>query len=349
MSKLIELLNKTVVFFENKKAQNPRLEAEKLFSKALNIDRIMLYANFDRILTDEEISKIRHVMKEKDTTKENTLKEFLDSSIVYLKKYNVYEASLIAELVFSKVLKIDRMMLFISYEKKINEEEKNRIREYLKKIALENMPYQYVFNEQNFYGRDFFIDKGVLIPRHDTEVLVEKVLEISKQDSLVLDIGTGSGVIAITIAKELPKSKVLAIDISDKALEISKKNTEFLNAKNVKIVKSNLFENIEFKEFDIIVSNPPYISNKEVEEVGLNTYIHEPHEALFANSDGLYFYYEISKNAKEYLKNGGYLAFEIGYKQKKAVNDILTEFGYVDIKNYTDLNGLDRVVIARKG
>lgn len=165
----------------------------------------------------------------------------------------------------------------------------------------------------------------------------------------ILDIGTGSGVIAITIGLELKDTKILAVDISDKAIEIANKNKKILEAKNVKIIKSDLFENINFNEFDIIVSNPPYISNDEINEMSIDTIEYEPYEALFAQNDGLYFYYEISKRAINYLKKGGYLAFEIGYKQKNAIIKILEELKYIDIVSYKDLNNHDRVIIARKG
>lgn len=349
MEKLIDLLNKTVKFFEKKKYDKPRLEAEKIFSRALNLDRLMLYANYDRVLNDEEKEKIRNFLQNnKNENIENNLKNFLDSSIIYLTKNNISEARIISEMLFSKILNINQMMLFLEYSRKLNDEEINKIRNCLKKIAVDKIPYQYIVNEQNFYGRNFFVDRGVLIPRYDTENLVEKVIEVSKKADKILDIGTGSGVIAITLAKEIEDSKILAIDISDSALEIAKKNIEIHNVKNVKLVKSDLFQNVNYNKFDIIVSNPPYISNDEIVEMGLDTYIHEPHEALFAESNGLYFYYEIAKKSMDYLVDGGYLAFEIGYKQKNAINKILDEFGYKEIKNYKDLNGLDRVVIARK-
>lgn len=350
MEKLIDLLNKTVKFLEKKNCDKPRLEAEKIFSRALNLDRLMLYANYDRVLDDNEKEKIKNLaINGSNENFDNTLKSFLESSIKYLNKNNIKEARIIAELIFSKVLNIKQMMLFLEYTRKLEEKEIDKIRKYLKKIAIDKIPYQYLVKEQNFYGRNFFVDRGVLIPRYDTENLVEKVIEISKKGDKILDIGTGSGAIAITLAKEIEDSKILAVDISDIAIEIANKNRKLLDAKNVKIIKSNLFQAVNYTMFDIIVSNPPYISNDEIVEMGLDTYIHEPHEALFAESNGLYFYYTISKEAKDYLIDGGYLAFEIGHRQKRAVTKILQEFNYCDIKSYKDLNGLDRVIIARKG
>ena len=347
MSTLIELLKKTTEYFKKKSHENPRVSAEKLFSKALNMDRIMLYANFDVKLTKEQIYNIKSQLDIKEDENNETLKYLLYSSIEYLIRHNVSEARLIAELIFSKVLKISHMTLFMKYDIKINNEDKNKIRQYLIRIAIDKIPYQYIFNEQNFYGRNFYVDKSVLIPRYDTEVLVEKVLNIAKNDDIILDIGTGSGAIALTLALELPNSKILAVDISENAVEIAKRNKKILNVKNSKIIKSDLFSNVTYDKFDIIVSNPPYISNDEIEYVSTDTILHEPIEALFANNNGLYFYYEIARSAKNFLKNGGYLAFEIGFKQKNAVNEILKKFSYVDIENYKDVNGNDRVVIAR--
>lgn len=349
METLIELLKKTEEYFKKKQINNPRLEAEKLFSKSLNMDRIMLYANFNKIITEEEKNIIKKSLNENDKISDNNIKSFLDKSIEYLKKNNINEASLISELIFSNELKVDRMMLFMEYNKELKGGIKSKISNNLKKIAIDKLPYQYIVNKQNFYGRDFYVDKGVLIPRYDTEILVDEALKRIKNDELVLDIGTGSGVIGITIALEKEKTKVLAVDISDKAIEVANINKNNLLCNNIKIVKSNLFENIDFKSFDFIISNPPYISNGEIEEMSLDTYIHEPHEALFAKADGLYYYYEISKQAVNYLKENGYIAFEIGYKQKEAVVDILKEFGYVEIEVIKDFNNKDRVVIAKKG
>ncbi len=347
MQTLIDFLKKTQEFFSKKGIKNARVEAEKIFSKALDMDRIMLYANYDRHLSLQEIESIKKELKNTDKNLSNTIKDLLESSIKYLKKHSIDEATLIAELIFSNVLNVDRMLLFMQYNKEIKEEKKEKIREYLKKIAIDKLPYQYLINCQSFYGRDFYVDKRVLIPRYDTECLVENVLKKIDDNALVLDIGTGSGAIAITLSLEKPKVKVLGIDISKKAIDIANKNKKILGATNVKFIESDLFSNIEFKNFDVIVSNPPYISNDEIKLVGDSTYIHEPHLALFAQSNGLYFYYEISKKAREFLSDGGILAFEIGYKQKEQVIKILKDFSYENIEVFKDLNGNDRVVICR--
>lgn len=344
--RLIDLLNKLVIFYEKQNMANPRIEAEKVFAKALNISRIDLYANFDRILTDEEKQNIKNITKA-NKEEEQDLKNILNASIVYLQKHNIKEARLIAELIFSKVLKIDRMMLFMNYSIKISDEDKEKIRKYIQKIGKDKFPYQYLFNEQEFYGRTFYVDNSVLIPRIDTESLVEVAIKYSKDAKYILDIGTGSGAIALTLAQELENSKVLAVDISNKAIEVAKKNAENMSVKNVKIIHSDLFSNVTFKEFDLIISNPPYIATDEVKEMSEDT-VYEPDEALYADLEGLYYYIEISKQAKDYLKSGAYLMFEIGHNQKNAVMNILKEFGYVEIQSFKDLASKDRIVIARK-
>ena len=276
----------------------------------------------------------------------------LDKSVSFLEKNKIPEARLKAEIIFSNVLGIERMMLFTKYRDEIDEEKKNKIREYIHKIGKEKFPIQYLLNEQEFYGRSFYVDKGVLIPRLDTEVLVEKALNILNKESIeepkVLDIGVGSGVIGITIALEVPTSKVMGVDISEKALEISSKNKKILKAGNIKFIKSDLFENIEYKKFNMIVSNPPYISSDETDVMSEDALLHEPSEALFAGSEGLYFYNSISKKAMEYLDENGYLLFEIGYKQGEIVAKMMETYGFKNVEIIKDLAGNDRVVVGQK-
>ena len=341
------------------------------------MERIMLYAEFERILSEDELKRIREklnnvVNKDREISdnsdfenivkSEKQLKLLLDKSILYLEKNNIDESRLIAEIVFSHVLNVDRMMLFTKYKNEIEDEKIEKIRYFIQKIGREKFPVQYLLNEQEFYGRKFYVDKGVLIPRQDTEVLVEKMIEILKNNILknknfgknskihpkILDIGVGSGIIGITVALEVEDSYVLGVDISEKALETAEKNKQFLNVSNIKFLKSDLFENIEYRQFDMIVSNPPYISLNEVGIMSDDALLHEPSEALFAENDGLYFYYEICQKASDYLTDFGYLLFEIGYKQGKNVAEIMTNSGFKNVEVIKDLAGLDRVVIGQK-
>ena len=372
MNNLLDILNKSVNYLEKQKVKNARLTAESIIAEIMKMERIMLYAEFERILSEDELKKIRgklnevvNKLKEKkisgDNNFENTVKSekqlklLLDKSIQYLEKNDIEESKLIAEIVFSHILNIDRMMLFTKYRDDIEDEKIEKIRYFIQKIGREKFPVQYLLNEQEFYKRKFYVDKGVLIPRQDTEILVEKMIDILKTKisknqvhPKILDIGVGSGIIGITAALEVESSYVLGVDISEKALETAQKNKEILKVSNIKFLKSDLFENVEFKQFDMIVSNPPYISLNEVGIMSDDTLLHEPSEALFAENDGLYFYYEICQKAFDYLADFGYLLFEIGYKQGKNVSEIMKNFGFKNIDVIQDLAGLDRVVIGQK-
>ncbi|VTX79031.1 Release factor glutamine methyltransferase [uncultured Leptotrichia sp.] len=372
MNNLLDILNKSVNYLEKKNIKNARLTAESIIAEIMKMERIMLYAEFERVLSENELKKIREklneiVNKSKEKKKsdnndfENTVKSekqlklLLDKSVQYLEKNDIQEGKLIAEIVFSHVLNIDRMMLFTKYRDDVEDEEIEKIRYFIQKIGREKFPVQYLLNEQEFYGRKFYVNKGVLIPRQDTEILVEKMIDTLKDKVLkneihpkILDIGVGSGIIGITAALEIESSYVLGVDISDKALETAQKNKEILKVSNIKFLKSDLFENVEFREFDMIVSNPPYISLNEVGIMSDDTLLHEPSEALFAENDGLYFYYEICQKASDYLADFGYLLFEIGYKQGKNVAKIMASSGFKNIEVVKDLAGLDRVVIGQK-
>ena len=377
MNNLLDILNKSVNYLEKKNIKNARLTAESIISEVMEMERIMLYAEFERILSEDELKKIREKLNdvinndkkisdnndfENMEKSEKQLKLLLDKSILYLEKNSIDESKLIAEIIFSHVLNVDRMMLFTKYRDEIEDEKIEKIRYFIQKIGREKFPVQYLLNEQEFYGRKFYVDKGVLIPRQDTEVLVEKMIEILKNNILknknleknskihpkILDIGVGSGIIGITAALEIKDSYVLGVDISEKALETAEKNKELLKVPNIKFLKSNLFENVEFKQFDMIVSNPPYISLNEAGIMSDDTLLHEPSEALFAENDGLYFYYEICQKALDYLADFGYLLFEIGYKQGKNVAKIMTSSGFKNVEVIEDLAGLDRVVVGQK-
>lgn len=355
MEDLLSILNKSIKYFEKKGIKNSRVEAEKIIAHSLNIDRISIYTNFGKILTDEEKriikDKLINFNEQNDSlVLKESIRDYFEKTKNYLDKKNISESNIITNIIFSKILNVDMNMIFTKYSEIMSLENKEKIRNILKKIVEKKIPIQYIFNEQIFYGHCFYVDKNVLIPRLDTEIVVEKALELisNLEKPLVLDIGTGSGAIAITIALENKNARVLGSDISNNALNIAKKNSEYLEAMNVKFIRSDLFENIDFKHFDLIVSNPPYISTDEVSYMGENVLLHEPEEALFAENEGLYFYYEISKNAMNYLKDGAYLLFEIGFKQAEKVSKILESFGYEDINVGKDLSNNFRYVYGRK-
>lgn len=225
--------------------------------------------------------------------------------------------------------------------------------EYLKKYVTENIeeaierykngePVQYIIGDVNFYGNTIKVNKDVLIPRYETEELVEKTIKKIKnkfnKKIYVLDLCTGSGCIAITIKKEI-NSNVTATDISSDALEVAKENVN-LNNVDVKLINSDLFNNIDGK-FDCIISNPPYISyDEEIDEIVKNN---EPNIALYAPNNGLYFYEEILKNIKKYLNDEFIIAFEIGYKQGEFLVELANRYlNNVTISVEKDLQGRDR-------
>ena len=197
-------------------------------------------------------------------------------------------------------------------------------------------------------GLDFTVNKDVLIPRPDTEILVEYVIAFIKQrgeNVNILDIGTGSGAIGLSIASQFNQSQVTLVDISHEALEVAKENAKRLNIANAQFVLSDCFESISDK-YHIIVSNPPYIPAKDIEDLQIEVSTYEPRGALDGGIDGLDFYRRIATEAKEYLLKGSLLAFEIGYNQGNAVIEILKENDYKHVKKLKDLGGNDRIVVG---
>ena len=211
-------------------------------------------------------------------------------------------------------------------------------------LLLKKYPIQYLIGYVNFYGYNINVNENVLIPRPETEFLVDKVIKYSKKifnnKIDILDIGTGSGAIGIVLSKEID-SNVTCTDISKSALEVAKENAR-INKANINLLESDIFGIIKGK-FDIIVSNPPYIS--EDEEIEDSVRLYEPHKALYASEDGLYFYKRILKEAKSYLKEKFIIAFEIGFNQGKKVEEIAKKyFSESNIIIEKDLSGKDRYV-----
>ncbi|EHR35613.1 peptide chain release factor N(5)-glutamine methyltransferase [Helcococcus kunzii] len=206
------------------------------------------------------------------------------------------------------------------------------------------MPLQYAIGEWNFYGRDFIVNENVLIPRPETELIVEEILKENLCDKKILDIGTGSGAIAISLDLETKEdTEVFASDISKNALLVAKENADKFNA-NVEFINSDLFENIEGK-FDIIVSNPPYLSEEEYDAVDEVLYF-EPKNALIGGEKGYEIYEEIISQSTKYLNENGKIFLEIGYKQAEIVSSLLLKNGYNKIKVKQDYNSLDRIVVG---
>ena len=375
MDKLQDILKFTIGYLEKRGVEKARLEGEKIISHVLGLDRILIYANFEMELKEEDKISIRTILKEisqrkipfdkyleektsknykelmdekKSFLEEN--KDLLKKSIEYMQSKGIKEAKLDTELIFSEVLNYDRMMLSLSFTREITEAEKEKIREMLKKRAVDKLPVQYILGYEEFYGRRFEVNKAVLIPRPETERLVEERIKrlTETNGKYVLDIGAGSGAIGVSIAKELPNTKVLACDLSEDALEVAKLNAEKLEATNIKFIKSDVFSEIKYKEFDLIVSNPPYIPQEEYENLQVEVKLHEPQMALTDTKDGYYFYKKISREAPNYLKSGGILAFEVGYNQSEEIKLFMEKQGFKNVVVIKDYEGIDRMVIGVK-
>ncbi len=211
---------------------------------------------------------------------------------------------------------------------------------------VSHIPVQHIIGKTEFMGLTFKVNENVLVPRFDTEILVDEVVKyVGDEFYKVLDMCTGSGCIAITISDMCDNATVVASDISKDAIEIAKENNQ-LNCTDVTFVESDLFKSVE-GTFDVIVSNPPYIKSDEIENLQEEVKLHDPRLALDGGESGLDFYRKIIKQAKDYLKTNGMIFFEIGFDQAEEVSNILKENGYHDIVVKKDLSGLDRVVIAK--
>lgn len=275
------------------------------------------------------------------------VKRVLEEAVKILKDNNIDEAIIKAKIVLCMVLKIEKEYIIINDSKEMAKEDEEKYFQYINKLK-NGIPLQYITNNQEFMKLNFFVDENVLIPRADTEILVEEVISLANDDkNKILDVCTGSGAIAVSLAKYIKNSNVMALDISKEALKIAEKNS-FNNNVNIKLIESDLFNNLEENDFDIIVSNPPYIRENVINELSIEVK-HEPKIALDGGKDGLDFYRKLSSESYKYLKEDGYLCLEIGYDQKNEVIEILkNEKKYKNIYSKKDLFGNDRIIIAQK-
>ena len=233
-------------------------------------------------------------------------------------------------------------------QQEVTEEERQFVEDNYRKLA-NHIPAQYIIGHAEFFGMQLKVDERVLIPRPETEELVELILAENPEENLkVLDIGTGSGAIALALAKNRPDWTITASDISQAALDLARENAEFQNF-NIFFKKSDCFSEISSK-YDIIVSNPPYISRRDESEVGLNVLHSEPHLALFADEDGLVIYRRIAEEVKNYLGDGGKIYLEIGYKQGQSVPALFKEnLPDKRVRILKDQFGQDRMVVVDDG
>lgn len=274
-----------------------------------------------------------------------TIKQAITKGMIMLKSNNVESPKLKARLLLQYVL--DKPNIIVYDNKEIDKQQQWQYFVNIEKLT-KGVPLQHITHRQEFMKMDFFVDENVLIPRPDTEILVEEVIKIAQKynSPRILDLCTGSGAIAISLKKFVPNADITAVDISEKALEIAQKNAKKLETK-INFLKSDLFDKLDNKKFDIIVSNPPYIRKDEIKKLSEEVQ-KEPKIALDGGEDGLDFYRIITEQAINYLKTGSFLCFEIGYNQKNDVIKIIEdEQNYKNTYCKKDLYGNDRIIITQ--
>lgn len=278
-----------------------------------------------------------------------TIRETIRKGMIILKNNNITEPNIKARLIMQYVLNKPREYLMVYDTQNVMLRQEVNYFKAIKKLC-QGLPLQHITHRQEFMKMTFYVDENVLIPRQDTEILVEEVIKIAKKINAkkFLDLCTGSGAIAVSIAKYIEQSEITAVDISGKALNVAK-----LNAKNnevddkITFVESDLFSNLKKEKYDMIVSNPPYIKTDIIKKLDKEVQ-KEPYIALDGGYDGLDFYRKIINEADEYLKFHGYLCLEIGYNQKEEVEELIRkQEKYTDTYCKKDLCDNDRIIIAK--
>lgn len=252
-----------------------------------------------------------------------------------------------AKQIIKHITGLSATQILTQYNNKLSLFQENNLTALLRQREI-RYPLQYIFGEWDFYGRPFYVGPGVLVPRADTETLIEAVLENLKEKETpeILDLCAGSGCIGITLAKEKENSKVLMVEKFDEAIRYAKRNIERNSAFNAEVEKGDIFESaFSDRKYDIIVSNPPYIPQTEMDEISPETKF-EPETALLAEDEGMQFYKAITENYKNSLKENGVIAFEVGINQSERVAELLKAQGFKNVTVKKDLNSIDRVVFA---
>jgi release factor glutamine methyltransferase len=277
-----------------------------------------------------------------------TVLEVLQATSAYLKKHNVENSRLNAEHLMAHALDRKRIELYLDFERELTETELEPLRKLVKRRSA-GEPLQHLLGNVEFCGLTFLCDKRAMVPRPETEQLVELVeSRLENRESRIVDVGTGSGVIAISLAAKLPEVKILAVDVSDDALALAQENAAMLNLKDrVDFLKSRLLENVE-GAFDLIVANLPYISIHDRHTLSREV-LHDPEVALFAGIRGDELVSELIDQASTRLQAGGLLALEIGLGQSEALLSALAEKNYRDICSKNDYNAVTRFIFARYG
>jgi release factor glutamine methyltransferase len=279
-----------------------------------------------------------------------TVLEVLQATTAYLTKHNVENPRLSAEHLMAHALGRKRIDLYLDFERKLTETELAPLRELVRRRS-EGEPLQHLLGTVEFCGLTFLCDKRALVPRPETEQLVELLIAdfgVRSADSKIVDVGTGSGVIALSLAAKFPEAKILAVDVSDDALALAQQNAARLDLSHrVRFLKSRLLENVE-GVFDLIVANLPYVSMHDRDTLSREV-LHDPEIALFAGTQGDELVRDLIAEASARLRPGGMLALEIGLGQSEALFLALAEKNYRDIYSKNDYNGVKRFLFARYG
>lgn len=277
-----------------------------------------------------------------------TISSLLNWTVNYFKSKNIQSARLDAEVLLSHVLRQERIYLYVHFDEPMEQNELSKFREYVKKRA-QHVPIAYIIGEREFMGLPFKVTKDTLIPRPDTEILVENVLNNVDKDKEIeiVDIGTGSGAIILSLLVNLPKAQGKTVDISSKAIEVAKENAVNLQVNDrCEFFVGDLFAPLNGNKFDLIVSNPPYIPQKDIATLEDDVKEYEPVSALTDGGDGLSYYRRLLSEGKAYIKENGFIALEIGIYQSEDVKQIAMDNGWKNIKIIKDYAGIDRVVLA---
>lgn len=274
-----------------------------------------------------------------------TIREVLSWTKEHLASRGVENARLETEWILSHALGTDRVGLYVAFDKPLTDPELGLIREMVRRRARRE-PLQYILGTQEFAGLEFVVTPHVLIPRHDTETLLKEALSRLCGTERVLDVGTGSGCLAVSLARHFPSLSVTAVDISADALAVARENAR-RNGVFVRFLQGDLFAPCRGETFHMVVSNPPYIPSNEIESLQPEVRDHEPRSALDGGSDGLELYRRLVPEAVRHLSPGGWLLVETGIGEGPAVRELFASAGFCDMVTAVDPSGIERVVVGR--
>jgi len=281
-----------------------------------------------------------------------TVLESINLSAQYLKQKGIESPRTNAELLLANILGCKRLDLYISFERPLSEDEVQKYREHIKRRSSFE-PLQYIIGKVEFYGLELKVSPSVLIPRPETELLVENIFKQfpKEQKLIILDVGSGSGNIAIALGVNLPRSKVISTEISHEALQVAKENSERHNVSGrIKFVKQDIIKNDlnNFPIFDVVVSNPPYVSTENYATLQREIKEFEPRMAVTDNTDGYTFFKAIAEKVRNKLKEGGKLFYEIAEGQSEKVAEIMTKNYFNNIRIIKDYQNIDRIIFGEK-